>query len=184
MPSPEAPVDDVPLMSLLREDYDRHGREASRAGLHAVVVHRVGRRTMGHRQLPQRIAHKLAKGAAVLVRNLYGIEIAFSVHLGRRVRIAHQGMIVVNDACRIGNDCLLRHGVTLGAYSEERVDEVPELRDGVEVGVNAVVVGGVVIGEGARIGPSALVFQDGPAGALALAAPARLATRRDAVQLA
>jgi serine O-acetyltransferase len=184
MPSSETPADDLPLLELLREDLRRHDRQLSRPGLHAVVVHRIGRRTLGSPHLLHRVAHRLARGAHVLVRNLYGIEIAFTVELGRRVRIAHQGMIVVNDACRIGNDCLLRHGVTLGAYSEERIDEVPELRDGVEVGVNAVIVGAVVIGEHARIGPSAVVFEDVPAGALALAAPARLRTRAGAVRLA
>jgi len=134
-----------------------------------VAVHRIGRRTAGSTNPLTWCVHLLARLAQLVVRNVYGIEVSFSVELGRRVELAHQSGIVVNDRCRIGNDCLIRHGVTLGSASPERYLEVPELRDGVQVGPNAVIMGGIVVGEGARIGPSALVIHDVPPGATVLA---------------
>jgi serine O-acetyltransferase len=85
------------------------------------------------------------------------------------VVFAHQGLIVVNDAARIGNDCLIRHGVTLGARDDLRSSEAPVLEDEVEIGVNAVIIGPVVIGAGTKVGPCALVIHDVPAGSRVLA---------------
>jgi serine O-acetyltransferase len=167
--------EDVPLRELLREDLRTHG-SVTRAGFHALAVHRIGRRTAGATSPLARAVHLLARLAHIAVRNVYGIEVAFSVEVGRRVELAHQSGIVINDRCRVGNDCLIRHGVTLGSRSPERSLEVPELRDGVQVGPNAVIMGGIVVGEGARIGPSALVIDDVPPGAVVLAPVAAVRT--------
>jgi len=164
-----APPEAMSLRALLREDFERYDRRVSLPGLHAIVVHRIGRRTLHARSATGRVVHGLAKLASVVVRNVYGIEVGFSVDVGRRVMFAHQGMIVVNASSRIGNDCLIRHGVTLGARNDRHPYDAPQLRDRVEVGVNAVLVGRIVIGEDARIGPATMVFCDVPAGARVLA---------------
>lgn len=172
MIDPLARPETVPLRSLLREDFARYDRRPTIPGFHAIVVHRIGRRTMGSRRSSDRVVHALAKLGALVVRNVYGIELGFRVDVGRRVLFSHQGMIVVNNASRIGNDCVIRHGVTLGARNDRSVEEAPELRDGVEVGVNAVILGKVVIGERAKVGPLAVVLEDVPPGARVLAASA------------
>ena len=177
MPDRLAPPDSLPLRALLREDYDAYDRRWSRPGFQAVALHRIGRRTQGSRHPVARVAHRVAKGLLGVVRNVYGIEVGLAVDIGRRVVFAHQGLIVVNDASRIGNDCLIRHGVTLGARSDEHAHEAPVLEDRVEVGVNAVIVGAVVVGEGTMVGPSALVFRDVPPGSKVLAAPAEVRGR-------
>ena len=38
-------------------------------------------------------------------------------HIGRRLRIAHQHGLVIHSAAVIGDDCLIRHGVTIGGLA-------------------------------------------------------------------
>ena len=67
-------------------------------------------------------------------RNRYGIELPYSVRLGRRVVIEHQGAIVIHGSCVIGDDCILRQGVTLGNRHLDRPLEAPILGQRVNVG--------------------------------------------------
>lgn len=164
--------DEVPLAALLREDFRIHGRTPASPGFHAIAVHRIYRRSQRLRGLSGKAVRAVCRTASNVVRNVYGIELPWTVTVGRRVELCHQSGLVVNQLCSIGNDCVLRHGVTLGLASLDRPREVPVLRDGVHVGPNAVIIGGIVVGEGARIGPLAHVISDVPPGASVLAPPA------------
>lgn len=165
---------------LLREDVRTHGGEVTSPGLHAVLVHRFG---AARSQLPRRwrpaarIVHRLAY---VVLRNVYGIEIPDTVTLGRRVRIAHHSGVVIHRFAVIGDDCVLRHNVTLGARNDDHETyalQAPKLGAGVSLGAGAVVIGGVRVGDGARVGPNATVLGDVPAGAT-VQAPANEVRRR------
>jgi serine O-acetyltransferase len=171
--------DELPLRALLREDVASHHRDLLSPGLHTVVVHRLGRRAATRKGLSGRLARRATTCAYAFVRNVYGMELPFTVRVGRRVVLAHQSSIVVNEATRIGNDVLIRHGVTLGQPRHELDGVAPDVRDGVHIGPNAVIMGGVVIGEGARIGPLAHVIHDVPAGAAVIAPLADVRPRRD-----
>ena len=101
--------------------------------------------------------------------------------IGRRFRIGHQNGIVIHKFATIGNDCLVRHGVTLGRGGIERAnspetfrDTAPVLGDRVDVGVGAVIVGKIRIGDDVHIGPNAVVLTDVPAGATVMAPMAKI----------
>ena len=168
---------DLGLLGQLREDWVTHDRAWARKGLHAVAVYRLGRwqRTL---RGPIRTAVRVAYGVLYfVVRNLYGIELPAEARLGRRLRIAHGVGLVVNGGSTVGDDCVLRHGVTLGA-AVRLSGEAPTLEDGVQVGPGAVLLGPITIGAGARVGPKAVVVEDVPAGGrvvapLAIIRPAR-----------
>jgi len=168
---------------VLREDVRAHGGEVTSPGLHAVLVHRFGaaRSSMPRRLQPvARVVHRLAY---VAVRNLYGIELPSTVQLGRRVRLAHQSGIVIHPFAVIGDDCVLRQNVTLGAGGGEGEAfrrQAPQLGAGVSVGAGAAVVGAVRVGDGARIGPNATVLTHVPAGATVLAPGNRVIRRAEA----
>jgi serine O-acetyltransferase len=169
---------------LVREDYEAHGREASRPGFQAVAVHRFGTWRMGVRnkllRAPLSVVYRaLYRG----VRNFYGIELPYTVELGRRVIFEHQHGIVVHGSTVIGDDCIIRQGVTLGLRSLERLDEAPVLGAGVNVGAGAKIIGPVHVGDGAAIGANAVVLEDVPPGALAIGVPAKLVARRQARSL-
>lgn len=165
---------------VLREDVRAHNGDLTSPGLHAVLVHRFGAARPSMPRSVRPLAQLVHRVAYLAVRNVYGIELPRTVQLGRRVRLAHQSGVVIHPLAVIGDDCVLRQNVTLGAGSgspESFARQAPRLGARVSVGAGAVIVGGVRIGDGARIGPNATVLTHVPAGATVLA-PANRVLRR------
>ncbi len=163
---------------LVREDFIAHDRDVTRPGFQAVLVYRFGVWRMGIEPKPLRAPFSVVYRALYrTVRNLYGIELPYSVKLGRRVVFEHQHGIVVHGATEIGDDCIIRQGVTLGIRSLKRLTEAPVLGRGVNVGAGAKIIGPVKVGDGADIGANAVVLKDVPPGALAIGVPARVVPR-------
>ena len=108
------------------------------------------------------------------VRNFYGIEIPYTAQIGRRVVFEHQHGIVVHGATVIGDDCIIRQGVTLGIRTLDKLADAPVLGKNVNVGAGAKIIGHVQIGDDANIGANAVVLEDVPAKGLAVGVPARL----------
>lgn len=166
------------LWQLIREDFEAHGRDATRPGFQAVAVYRFGVWRMGVEPKPLRAPLSVLYRALYrTVRNVYGIELPYSAKIGRRVIFEHQHGIVVHGETVIGDDCIIRQGVTLGIRSMDRLTEAPVLGKGVNVGAGAVIIGAVHVGDGAAIGANAVVLKDVPAGALAIGVPAKLTPR-------
>lgn len=157
----------------LREDYWTHG-ELMMPGFHALVAHRLAN-WLPHAPRPVRaVLRPVAWAMFVWVRNVYGIELPPTARVGRRVRIAHQSGIVIHWNARIGNDCIIRQNVTIGAPNAERIQHAATLGDGVEVGAGAAIIGRVTIGDHARIGPNTVIMTDVAPGATVFAANARV----------
>ena len=168
------------LLALIAEDWRAHGRDWTRPGFRAVAVHRFGVWRMGVRPKLLRAPLSLLYRALFRrCRNVYGIELPWSVQLGRQVVFEHQGGIVIHGATVIGDRCIIRQGCTLGIRRLEDLDAAPVLEEDVELGAGAVLLGRIRIGRGARIGANAVVTSDVPAGALALGVPARIIERLD-----
>jgi serine O-acetyltransferase len=164
------------LFALVAEDWRAHGRDWTRPGFRAVAVHRFGNWRMGVRpKLLRAPLSLLYRWAFRRCRNRYGIELPYSVQLGRRVVVEHQGGIVVHGRTVIGDECVIRQNCTLGIRRMNRLDDAPVLERGVELGAGSVVLGAVRLGEGAQVGANAVVLIDVPAGRLAVGVPARLA---------
>jgi len=104
-------------------------------------------------------------------RNVYGIELPWTVRVGREVVIEHQGGIVIHGATVIGNRCIIRQNCTLGLRRLDDLTAAPVLEDEVQLGAGAVVLGRVTLGRGARIGANAVVLNDIPACATASGVP-------------
>lgn len=163
------------LCRQIREDWIAHGRDWTKPGFRAVAVHRFGNWRM--RVQPKLLRAPLSVLYRALFRhcrNGYGIELPYSVVLGRRVIIEHQGAIVVHGNSVIGDDCILRQGVTLGNKTLSRPDDAPLLGARVNVGAGAKILGAVKIGSDAAIGANAVVLEDVPACAVAVGIPARV----------
>lgn len=165
------------LIALLREDRFTHGRDWTRPGFRAVAAYRFGVFAMGVRapvlgaalRFVWRLAHRHA-------RNAYGIEIYASAKIGRRFLVGHQSGIVVHEWADIGDDCVVRQGVTMGialgkAWAPGRG---PVLGDRVDIGAGAILVGNLTIGDDVRIAPNAVVMTDVPANASVIASPGKI----------
>lgn len=115
----------------------------------------------------------------LVVEWILGVEIPWRTQLGAGVRIYHGVGIVINDRTVIGNNVAIRQNVTIGNKNED--GPCPIIEDDVEIGANAVVVGGIRVGRGARIAAGALVTRDVPAGAMAIGNPATIKPPRVSV---
>lgn len=104
------------------------------------------------------------------------IELRPETEVGPNMWFPHPYNIVIHSNVRIGSSCMIRHGVTIGntAGMDGGDTAVPVIGDHVEMGPGCVVVGGIHIGDGARIAANAFVGSDVPAGAMAIGNPARI----------
>ena len=138
-------------------------------GLHALMAHRLAHRlwTAHFYWLGRFISH--------LSRMLTGIEIHPGATIGRRVFIDHGFGVVIGETAEIGDDCTIYQGVTLGGTRLYKgAKRHPTLGKGVVVGAGAQVLGGFLVGDGARIGSNAVVVKPVPAHATAVGNPARV----------
>lgn len=110
-----------------------------------------------------------------LVETAVGISLPKSAVIGPGLRIWHFGGIFLHPAVRMGANCTLRQGVTIG--NREADGAVPTIGDDVDFGAYAQVLGGVYIGNGCRIGAMSVVLCDVPDGATAVGVPARIIQR-------
>lgn len=162
------------LFGYLYEDWVTAGHAWTKPGFHAVVIYRFGRwanRQLAAFRIPLMVVYRLAYWS---VRNFYGIELFHTTNVGRRFHIAHQSAIVIHPFATIGDDCIVRQGVTVGTAMNRYIDEVPTLGNRVDVGLGAAIIGRVRVGDDVRIGPNVVVMTDIPAGATVVAQAARI----------
>lgn len=165
----------TPLLPLLREDYRTHSRDWTRPGFRAMATYRFGVWAQGLRgRFLKRAVSRLYLMLHRFVRNHYTIEVHRTARIGRRVKIAHQGGIVIHRFAQIGDECVIRQNVTLGAASEASHHLGPILGTRVDIGAGAVIIGQVKIGDGARIGPNSVVTMDVPSEATVFGNPMRI----------
>lgn len=154
------------------EDFRNHGGLCP--GFFALQVHHLGQWRYGLRPRPLRLLPWLVyRVAFVLVRMFTGIEIPCEVRIGRRLRIEHQSDIVVNGNVVIGDDVVLRNGVTIGVRRTGEAGS-PVIGNRVDIGAGAKILGPIRVGDDAVVGANAVVIRDVPDRCLAVGVPARI----------
>jgi serine O-acetyltransferase len=165
-------------MRLIAEDYRTHGSDWTLPGFRTLAIYRFGVWRMSIRKRWLRAPLSiLYRSLFRYCRNVYGIELPYSARVGRRVRIEHQGGIVIHGATIIGDGCLIRQNCTLGIRNMDKLADAPILSEDVNLGAGSVILGNVLIGAGAWVGANAVVLDDVPAGALVAGVPARVIPR-------
>lgn len=162
------------LWQQIREDWIAHEKDWTKPGFRAVAVQRFGVWRMGIG--PKWLRGPLSVFYRVLyrrVRNVYGIELPYTVTLGRRVIFEHQGGVVIHGYSVIGDDCIIRQGVTLGNRHLDKPFDAPILGQGVNVGAGAVITGKVTLGDHCAVGANAVVLHDVAANTTVVGIPAR-----------
>jgi serine acetyltransferase len=104
----------------------------------------------------------------------FGIELPYSVKLGCRTVIEHQNGIVVHGNAVLGDDCIIRQGVTIGNRYMDRPQDAPVIGNRVNIGAGAMILGKVHIGDDVNIGANAVIIEDIPSGKTAVALKARI----------
>lgn len=106
-----------------------------------------------------------------IVQIIHSCEIPIETAIGDRVHFGHRGIgIVIHKDTVIGNNVWIMHNVTIGA----KEGHAPVIHDDCFIGTGAVLLGKIVIGEGAVIGANACVIHDVPSGAIVGGVPSKI----------
>jgi len=164
---------------MLKEDWKTYERDIWRPGLWVMVVYRFGRWRYKIRPRLLRLPFSfLYKIYYFWIRLLTGIELPCETKVGRRLRIDHQSDIVVSGDAVIGDDVVIRNGVTIGLKrAGERSS--PVIGNRVDIGAGAKLLGPITVGDDVVIGANAVVLEDVPAGSLAVGVPARIVKKKE-----
>jgi serine O-acetyltransferase len=156
----------------IREDFDIHGRSFTNGGFWAMVVYRYGVWSLNRRFKPWRwFTGKIYGILKIVIEITTGVLLDRTTKIGKGFHIIHTGMVSIHPHSIIGDRVGIMHNVTLGTNMGS---EAPVIGNDVFIGCGASILGGVKIGDGARIGANSLVITDVPAGAVAIGVPAKV----------
>lgn len=149
------------LIKQIKEDWVNHGKDWTKPGFRALAFHRFGNWRM---TVPSKI---LRSSLSIIyrflyrkARNIYGIELPYTTQIGRGVIIEHQHGIVIHGNAVIGDNCIIRQGVTVGNRYMNRPTEAPIIGNNVNIGAGATLLGKITIGDNTNIGANAVVIHD------------------------
>lgn len=162
------------LTDLVRGDFSVNSHAKSKFVL---AFYRVAHASLHTNRFVRVACMPLRLGYRVLVDWIMGIDIPTKTRIGQRVVLYHGHALVINEGAIIGDDCILRHCVTIGNKMTASGDsDAPRVGNGVEFGAGAVVIGPITIGDGAKIGALSVVTRSVAAGVTVVGNPARALT--------
>ena len=138
-------------------------------GLHALWMHRIAH-CLWNRKL-----RFLARLLSQWNRFWTHIEIHPGATIGNRFFIDHGAGVVIGETAEIGDNVLLYQGVVLGGTSLKKEKRHPTIGKDVVIGAGAILLGPIVIGDGAKIGAGSVVIRDVPPEKTVVGVPARIA---------
>jgi len=149
----------------------------SNPGMIASVILRA--QQMAMRKGRVRLAFLLRTIGAVLV----SADFVPGMDVGPGLMMPHPSGVAIGNGLRIGANVSLGGGVTAGVKSPDGSDDngYPTICDGAIVLANAVLVGGVTVGEHAQIGANSVLLADAPDNGVMFGIPARKVAVREGV---
>ncbi|MEL7231882.1 MAG: serine O-acetyltransferase [Pseudomonadota bacterium] len=128
-----------------------------------------------------RLAHALhAKGRDLIAYQLkiryieiIGVDINPAATVGCGIMLDHATGFVMGETARLGDDCSILQGVTLGGTGKSDEDRHPKIGNRVLIGANASVLGNIQIGDGAKIAAGSVVLKDVPENCTVAGVPAK-----------
>lgn len=131
--------------------------------------------------------HLLTRPFAFLLRTMAivwgGTEIHPAAEIGPGFCITHSQMVLIGQGVRIGSHVRISHGVSIGGDPGRGASETlagwPVIGDGVSIGLHAIVLGPVHVGDHAVISAQSMVVRDVPAHGVVAGSPARLVKMLD-----
>ena len=160
-----------------RLDWQTYNGDLSCRGLWVMAVYRFGRWRYtiksGLIRKPFSLLYKVLK---VIGEILTSVELPCEVILGHGLVIEHAFDIVVSGDAVLGDDVVLRNGVTIG-LRHRAFRGSPVIGNRVDIGAGAKILGPITIGDDVSIGANAVVLTDVPANSIAVGIPARIRPR-------
>lgn len=111
----------------------------------------------------------------------YGFQIPSSTPIGGGFFIGHFGAIVVSVNAKIGRNCNIAHGCTIGAARGQNAG-APQIANFVWIGTGAVLVGNIKVGSNVMIAPNAFVNFDVPSHSIVIGNPGKIMAKKNPTQ--
>lgn len=173
------------LFTSIYQDYRRYRAAGAKRALPIIIltqgfwastIFRTSHWALMHCRLPglRTVVKALCVLGQKFIEIIAGICIPATCNIGPGLYIGHFGGIFVDSDSRIGANCNLAQGVTIGKGGRGELHGTPVVGDRVHVGANAVILGQITIGNDAVIGPNAVVMNPVPPGGVAMGNPARI----------
>ena len=108
-------------------------------------------------------------------------EISFQ-NIGAGFHLSHGNAIILTAKARIGENCSLRNGITIGAEMRGKRKGAPTIGNKVWIGPNATIVGKINVGNDVLIGANSYVNFDVPDHSIVLGNPGRIIRKENATQ--
>lgn len=110
----------------------------------------------------------------------YGFQIYPETEIGEGLYLGHWGSLVINPKAKIGRNCNIAQGVTIGQQNRGKNEGYPKIGDEVWIGPNAVLVGNITIGNNVLVAPNAYVNFDVPNNSVVAGNPAKIYPNEEA----
>lgn len=122
------------------------------------------------------------RGLFYLFRLMFHLEISPKTNIGKGLYVGHPYGITINAEAVIGENCNIHKGVTIGQENRGKRKGVPTIGNRVWIGINAVVVGKITIGNDVLIAPLAYVNFDVPDHSIVIGNPGKIIPRENATE--
>lgn len=112
-------------------------------------------------------------------RESYGLEVVLGENVGGGLKFAHPYCITLNSQAKIGCQCTLFKGCTIGSIRGGRVGGVPTIGDRVVVCTGAMVCGNILVGNDVLIAANSFVNFDVPSHSVVVGNPGVIHPKHD-----
>jgi serine O-acetyltransferase len=140
-------------------------------GVHAVVTLRFGQWLLGQNLIFRLLLTPLYLVMNHIMKTTWGIDIPRRTQIGEGLYIGHYGGIFVSELAKIGKNVALSQDSNIGLSGKGERRGCPTLGDDVYVGPGARVFGKITVGNNAKIGANAVVYEDIPENAVVALSP-------------
>jgi serine O-acetyltransferase len=108
--------------------------------------------------------------------SIFGIDILPGSTIGEGLRIEHPVGIVIGSGSKLGSNCIVMQGVTIGLKHpvSSEYDGYPTIGSNVLLGAHSSILGPITIGDMSIIGAHSLAISNIPERAIAVGTPARI----------
>lgn len=126
-------------------------------------------------------SNRIAGLMLFLIGRKYGLEIG-TTEIGPGLYLGHPYNITISRAAKLGKNINIHKGATIGRENRGRRSGAPVIGDNVWIGINAVIVGGIQIGNDVMIAPNSYVNFDVPDHSVVIGNPGVIHSKEEATK--